>query len=410
MHLRDVISRIGRTLEPCRRTSALAIPCGWNNLFITVVKLAFLSNRCRFQRYYFSIFLISDAIHVGFSYVVRRAFRFSDCSARYLLRKASHLLVVRAIGDVETLALARSPDHYSLSSSTQSVVAMADWKTEPLRSPGTCNDYRRSEVKVAAAVAALHKRDAMESRMRRLELGRRRAEEKRRAAKAVRRTQATEWRQIRNEDSNGRGLLRPFLTCDTDTLASATASFEAVTHGASGHPHNGLSLEHVLRLKDQVSREALKTSKQPRGGENPRVHPTGGRASSGAAYPHVNEDAGVAFGTDEGKATIDENEGLAQLQTNPSLMSVSQGEGDISSPHAQHHGAQQEHSSDGPVAESSLLEAVAGLEARVTGGAIGLIAFVGWWVEAVSRAEIALKTKFMTPTSKKQGWRRYPVM
>lgn len=191
------------------------------------------------------------------------------------MRNAARLLEVHSVGGVETLAVAgyHRADIESLASSTSSGAALpAGFRIESrtgsprqLQLMDLANDNSNGNKTAAGSPEGLHhitpptavdETGLMECRIRRLEVGRRRAERTRRVASS---------RRVARVAKEQRKML---LTCDAEALASSKSSFEAlllVTQGTAqespkgGSPPTAAGLEkaHVLALRDRVVLECL---------------------------------------------------------------------------------------------------------------------------------------------------------
>eukprot|EP00903_Cladosiphon_okamuranus_P008959 g8573.t1 len=189
--------------------------------------------------------------------------------AKHLMRNAARLLEVQTVGGVEALAVAgyHRADNESLASSTSSGAALpAGFRIESrtgsprqLQLMDLADDAGNGKPTAGPAEGLHHKMPPMtvdetrlmECRIRRLEVGRRRAERTRRVASS---------RRVAKVASEQRKML---LTCDAEALASSKSSFEAlllVTQGMAPESPNSGSLEmaaglekaHVLALRDRV--------------------------------------------------------------------------------------------------------------------------------------------------------------
>lgn len=335
----------------------------------------------------------------------------SEIYARHLLKNANaaRLLQVRkTLGGIESLALASSQDDESLASSSSSAESdttmpdlQADFGFNSTGSRQLLGDNRSypRELKGKGNLGENvppPDRARMACRMRRLEVGRKRAEIKRRAESRLKVAKASrEHRELH-------------LTCDAGTLASAASSFGALTRGKAAA--GGLGQKQILAVRDRVVEELSGVS----GGENRkssavkvsvgalkgRFFPTkkpppsgpskGGEVgeSSPPSDRHVNGSGGVVNAEGGGETRAGGKFAEGSLSGRADGLSEQQ----ISNASPQSKGS----------TLKELLGAVDRLVKQAAEGPLGLTAFASWWVGAVSRAELELKQRFMDFSSKKK--------
>lgn len=249
----------------------------------------------------------------------------------------------------------------------------------------------------------------MECRIRRLEIGRRRAKEKR-LEKGVQELAiaATEWREMRNEDRNG-ATVRSFLTCNTATLAAAKASFSALVAENPGQENEvSLAKEHIVIVRDVIVQEIGRgPSKRRRGIETKLADTNDGRNAVGEATSYSKEQSSAQRSSIVlEELTEQKAEGVQETQDPQAASFVHEADDkkDGESPDARPSGPSPEDTVNIPTLEE-VLRALTGLEQALDAGSIGLTAFVVWWVNTVSAAELALKSTFLNPSAKRKTWR-----
>lgn len=321
-------------------------------------------------------------------------------SSRHLIHNASRLLEVRSTGEVECLALADCSDDDSLTSCSNSLHGTGSIQSTSVES--LCSGFEPQATNVE--IDSIYDKLGRECRIRRLEGGRRRAKQNRsdRLAQGLA-TAAAEWRAICNEDKNG-ATFRAFLTCGTETLAMATASFVGLTTARdSGQQSEGLTKENIVAVRDAIEREIRKQSSKRRPGsaEKNRANPADGRTTSAKEVSPSNDKNRTKRSSNAAPEDPVEKEPMctsreqdAPVRENNSSRGIGSGsvapatEGAVSAP-----------------ALEEVLEALAGLEQVLERGAVSLAAFVEWWEKADSIAEVALKSTYLTP-AKRKLWRR----
>lgn len=310
---------------------------------------------------------------------------------RYLLRNATRVLQINTIGGEKTLALVNSSKNEFLSSSTASDIMMSDVSSESefgsIGSSQTSNDDggRRN---TDSADKALPTQSGMECRIRRLEMGRRQAEGKRRAAAFLRLTQAAnEYREIN-------------LTCDASELTSATSSFRFLVQGGSDKaPSAGLRREHVLALRARVAQEFASAPKRRRG--SVQVAADAIRGSVSYLVNSLGKGGDPEQDIDVVPPTADHNAGYSMDNTEQGGIQVAQNYYRRKTSVSLRHQRPKTPQEDGTEATTldEMLEALAGLAKETEEGPVTLTAFAAWWVGAVSEAEIELKKRFLSAPS-----------
>lgn len=321
-------------------------------------------------------------------------------SARHLLHNASRLLEVRSVGEVECLALADCGDDDSLTSCSNSLHGTGSVQSTSVESLHSGFEARATNVKIDST----HDKFGTECRIRRLEGGRRRAKQNRlKRGAQVLATAAAEWRAICDEDKNG-ATFRAFLTCGTETLTMATASFVGLTVRDSGQQNeNGLTQKNIVSVREAIMQEIRKQSgkRRPGSAEKNRAHPADRRTSSGKEISPSNDKSRTKRSSEaapeepakqESTHTSQEQDSPVREDNSPrgtgSGGGVSAAEDAVSAPTLE-----------------EVLEALTGLEQVLERGAVGLVVFVEWWEKADSVAEVALKSTYLTP-AKRKTWRK----
>lgn len=317
--------------------------------------------------------------------------------SRHLLRNAQRLLEVRIVDGVEHLALAGPQDDESLVSSASSSVIMGFEVGSAgfLERTDENDDGRegKSNDALLAVGQEIHQ-TGIECRVRRLEVGRKRAQEKRWAAGGLRLGKAAKvYRDMH-------------LTCEASALASATSSFAALIQGGPGRaPATGIGREHVLALHNRVLQEFEGVRDGQRGSMHTLTDSHGGRTRTASKYssgPPDKEDFGSLADpaqqhgrlslddTDEGKV-----ESVGKTKKKPSRGGFA--EGSLQKRRKQ----TLEGHGDGATLDQ-LLNAIASLAKQAEQGSMGLVEFAAWWMGAVSKAEVELKMRFLAPCSKQR--------
>lgn len=324
---------------------------------------------------------------------------------RHLIRNAARLLEVRASGDIEILCVAGSTDDDSLPSFSQSSNGGESIELGPSIEDDVDNVQREAE----SETDAFGDRSGIECRLRRLEIGRRRAEQRRRE-KRVRslKTAATEMRDMRKEDDDAKGILRAYLTCNPEALAAAAASFEGlVYHSQIQRTTPVLTMDRVCVVKNRICEEISKeSSKGPRGSTRiAGADPLDQRTPHGRASLSLEEEKRVVPSTNASKERSGKRAG-AQTQYSSPTCDLHQNAGDADQSPTLAHIPRPPTPGEAvvPPTLEEMLDALAGLVECVEGGPIGLPVYVRWWVGAVSEEQMALKSRFLTSTSKKGRW------
>lgn len=247
------------------------------------------------------------------------------------------------------ISLVGSQDDESLHSSTASVedpqkgsVGEGGWLGQDAGSI----DYQ-TEKKSAFEYSPSADRTGLECRIRRLEVGRKRAEGNRRAAGSL---------KLANEANRYRQM---HLACDKSARATATSAFRAMVDGKSfGSPAAvGLGQEHMLALQSKITQEFL--------GEGSKTAHSEGSGDKVAEQP---------------------------------LQNAEPQDGEVSSSRRRRSTTSRGGTTDGRSTLDELLEAMAGLAKHTEEGPMGLVTFAAWWLEATSKAETELKNRFLKPT------------
>lgn len=177
-------------------------------------------------------------------------------NSRHLLRNAGRLFEVTMLGGVETLTFTGCHDDESLASSTSSGIMVPDVEEGfgfgSIRSPRRSVD-NGNQTGSNVHATLLPDQTRLECRIRRLEIGRRRAKSMRRASAALKlRNKAQEYRKVH-------------LTCNADDLASAASSFKVLVNGGLGmKPAAGVSREHVVAFRGEIEQEPSRIAEQRR--------------------------------------------------------------------------------------------------------------------------------------------------
>lgn len=321
------------------------------------------------------------------------------CPIRHLLRNAGRLLHLTLVDGVEALTLIEARDDDSLASTIASdSVTDVGRDTVHLATvdlPGVA-DTRRSSTMSRLDLAE------RECRIRRLEGGRVRAEEARRAVAVERRIVAA--RQYREMCSTG----------DTQALDLATASFRYLTwagNAKQAHPISaGLSQQSLRALRERVEREMsceekLRAEREQlgTGTRDHRKSRTWRQTRSGqeGILDVLAEDPCAASGcrTDrrDTHMLVEDSDCGDTCQSGASIGDKASEDRPARSSHRQQLSVPCASENDASeVSLADLLLVVDDLVRRTEQNSLSLAAFVAWWVGAVSEAELALKRRFMT--------------
>lgn len=276
---------------------------------------------------------------------------------RHLLRNATRLLALTDVGGIKNFSLVGSRDDESLFSSTAS--SIDDPHHGSVGRTGSLeldDDSIGNQTPTTLESSPSADRTGMECRIHRLEVGRKRAEAKRRAAGSLKlANDANRYRQMR-------------LTCDASVLATATSAFQAMVNGESYGRSTavGLGQEHMLALQITIT--------QAFSGEN-----------SSKTHTTSAEKTGHSKGSED---TAEDQSFENAVPRN----------GKVSTSRRTRSTTFRGGKTKGGATLDELLEAMAGLAKHTKEHPIGLTTFVAWWLGATSNAEIELKNRFLNPT------------
>lgn len=236
----------------------------------------------------------------------------------------------------------------------------------------------------------------MAGRIRRLDVGRKRAEAKRRTESRLRVAKSSrEHRELH-------------LTCDAGALASAASSFGAFTHREAGASTGGrVAQKHILGVRERVVRDLSGVGKQRKGSAKVTFGALKGRFfSTRKPSPSNLSETGDIAGSSPVPPDQSIGSGVGNTESRGTRTGEQSAEGSLPGRAADGMSEQRIENSP-PQPEKSkgatldeLLGAVDRLAKQVVEGPMGLVAFSSWWVGATSKAELELKQRFMEFSSR----------